>query len=238
MFGYPWRRLSDVILQLPVRLRRLALHVVEPKTTVDVAYTAFPRWVGGAFWLLELLLLLLEIAGFPEYYELLAAIFKFRTRKLTEQEIRLAKSIFGEALQYEYIRVDESAHFGPRQGRFCYVSFYTLNSWGRLSTALLIHELTHVWQYQRLGIRYIPRALAAQRTTSGYNYGGEQALEQAITSGMGLAFFNLEQQADLVEDYYRLQNGLPATWNRNAAPRLELYESLLSGVVNCLIMEE
>ncbi|MDZ4703339.1 MAG: hypothetical protein SH848_05390 [Saprospiraceae bacterium] len=232
MFGYTRRRLSDVILQLPVRLRRLALHVADPKGRSDVAYAAFPRWMSGAFWLLELLLLLLEIAGFPEFYELLAAVFKFRTRKLTEQEIRLAKSIFGDTLQYEYIRVDESAYIGPRQSRFCYVSFYTLNSWGQIYPALLIHELTHVWQYQHLGIRYIPRALAAQRTASGYNYGGEPALEQAIASGKSLAFFNLEQQADLVEDYYRLQNGLPAQWNRNAAPQLSLYEFLLTGIIN------
>ena len=233
MFGYPWRRLSDVILQLPVRLQRLALHVVDHKGRSDVAYAAFPRWMSGAFWLLELLLLVLEIAGFPEYYELLAAIFKFRTRKLSAQEIRLAKSIFGDALQYEYIRVDESAHIGPRQSRFCYVSFYTLNSWGTFAPPLLIHELTHVWQYQNLGIRYIPRALAAQHTTPGYNYGGEAALELALASGKGLAFFNLEQQADLVEDYYRLQNGLRAKWNRNAAiSSLHLYELLLSEVAN------
>ncbi len=232
MFGYAVRRLSDVILQLPVRIRRLGLHLVHPKSWFDAAYADFPNWVAGAFWLLELLLLLLEIAGLAEWYELLALVFKFRTRKLNEQELRIAKSIFGNALSYERIRVDESAHLGPRQGRFCYVSFFTLNSWGQFSASLLIHELTHVWQYQNLGIRYIPRALAAQQTASGYNYGGEAALEQAIASGKGLAFFNLEQQADLVEDYYRLQHGLPAKWNRNAAPRLELYELLLSGVIN------
>ncbi len=232
MFGYTRRRLSDVILQLPVRIRRLVLHFVDPKSRFEVAYAAFPIWVAVAFWLLELLMLLLEIAGLAEWYELFALVFKFRTRKLNEQELRIAKSIFGNTLPYERIRVDESAYIGPRQGRFCYVSFFTLNSWGKITPALLIHELTHVWQYQHLGIRYIPRALAAQRTTSGYNYGGEAALEQAITSGKGLAFFNLEQQADLVEDYYRLQNGLRAKWNRNAAPRPELYELLLLSVVN------
>jgi hypothetical protein len=233
MFGYALRRLSDVILQLPVRLRRLALQLIDLKGSSDVAYTAFPRWMAGAFWFLELLLLLFETAGFAEFYELLTAVFKFRTRKLNDQEVRIAKSIFGDALSYERIRVDESAHLGPRQGRFCYVSFYTLNSWGTIAPSLLIHELTHVWQYQNLGIRYIPRALAAQRTSPGYNYGGEAALELALTSGKGLAFFNLEQQADLVEDYYRLQNGLRSTWNRSVAPRLELYESLLGGVINC-----
>lgn len=233
MFGYALRRLSDVILQLPVRIRRLAFHLVDPKSWVDVAYADFPIWAAGAFWLLELLLLLLEIAGLAEWYELFAAIFKFRTRKLNEQELRIAKSIFENTLPYERIRIDESAHIGPRQGRFCYVSFFTLNSWGKISSTLLIHELTHVWQYQNSGICYIPRALAAQRTASGYNYGGETALELAISSGKGLAFFNLEQQADLVEDYFRLQNGLPAKWNRNAAiSSLHLYELLLSEVVN------
>jgi len=210
----------------------LALHFAGSKKWADAAYDGFPFWMAGAFWLLELLLLLLEIAGLAEWYELFAGIFKFRTRKLNEQELLLAKSIFGDALPYARIRVDESAHLGPRQSRFCYVSFYTLNSWGKIPASLLIHELTHVWQYHQMGIRYIPRALAAQNTRSGYNYGGEQALEQAIASGKGLAFFNLEQQADLVEDYYRLQNGLSAKWNWKAVPRLHLYESLLSRVIN------
>lgn len=233
MSGYALRRLSDVILQLPVRIRRLGLHLVEPKSWFDVAYAGFPRWVAGAFWLVELLLLLLEIAGIAEWYELLAFVFKFRTRKLNEQELRIAKSVFGNTLPYERIRIDESAHIGPRQGRFCYVSFFTLNSWGQLSATLLIHELAHVWQYQNIGIRYIPRALAAQRTASGYNYGGAAALQQAIASGKGMAHFNLEQQADLIEDYFRLQNGLPAKWNRNGIPCIELYELLLSRVTNC-----
>lgn len=228
MPGYFLRRLSDLLLQLPARLRRLVLHLVTPTAKPDAAYLAFPGWARPAFWLLELLLLLMELAGIAEIYELGATIFKFRTRKLSEQELRLAKSIFGDALSYERIRIDESAYLGPRQGRFCYVSFYTLNSWGNMPATLLIHELTHVWQYQELGIRYIPRALAAQHTQPGYNYGGEHGLEQAIASGRGLAYFNLEQQADLVEDYFRLQNGLPATWNRNAVPDLSLYTSLLS----------
>ncbi|NUN99841.1 MAG: hypothetical protein HUU01_04405 [Saprospiraceae bacterium] len=225
-------RLFAIFSLLPLRLQRLALHFWKPQMRADAAYASFSPGLIGIFWLLELLLLMLETAGLAEGYELLTGLFKFRTRKLSPQEILVAKSVFGDALPYQSIRIDESAHLGPRQGRFCYVSFHTLNSWGPIPAPLLIHELTHVWQYRHLGIRYIPRALAAQRTASGYNYGGETGLEQAIASGRGLAFFNLEQQADLIEDYYRLQNGLPATWNRQATPRPELYELVLGGIVN------
>jgi hypothetical protein len=73
----------------------------------------------------------------------------------------------------------------------------------------LIHELTHQWQYQRLGWRYLARALRVQLQEGrrAYDYRGEhptveEALQAALTAGRRLANFNLEQQGDLARDYY------------------------------------
>lgn len=231
MLVYLFRRLSDVWLLLPLRLIRFMRHVVLPKTSWDVAYRSFSLGTAVLFWMLETVLRLAELIGLTEIYDLIGTLLKYQSRALKPEELAIAKSIFGDTIPYNRIRLDERAHLGPRQYHFCYVSFYTLNSWGQMPAPLLIHELTHIWQYQNLGICYIPRALAAQNTPDAYNYGGETALEQAVASGKGLAYFNLEQQADLIEDYFRLKNGLAARWNHQQAPQMALYEVLLKDII-------
>jgi hypothetical protein len=61
--------------------------------------------------------------------------------------------------------------------------------------------MTHIWQYKKHGSCYITEALYAQRWGGGYNYGGEAALLK--NSNVGMKAFNFEQQAEIVEDYYR-----------------------------------
>lgn len=76
--------------------------------------------------------------------------------------------------------------------------------------AWLIHELTHVWQYQRLGWRYLILALYAQfRYKEGaYDFGGEEGLRNSFENGMSLNHFNLEQQGEITRTYYmRLKTG-------------------------------
>jgi hypothetical protein len=81
-----------------------------------------------------------------------------------------------------------------------------------------------VWQYQQVGSRYIPRALYAQRTREGYNYGGVMALERA----KGWADFNYEQQAEIVADYFCLQQGLPPRYCPPDARLMGVFEALLT----------
>lgn len=73
----------------------------------------------------------------------------------------------------------------------------------------LIHELTHQWQFQRMGWRYLWRALRVQVRAGlqSYNYQAghptkEAALQAARVAGRTLAHFNMEQQGDLARDYY------------------------------------
>lgn len=131
-------------------------------------------------------------------------------RRLTEWERAQLEVIFGDSIPYARIRIDERAHLGPRQYRFLYVSFHTINSWGPISEPTLVHEVVHVWQYVHFGAVYIPRALAAQRTREGYNYGGLPGLRAAKS----LESFNYEQMADVIEDAFRLANGYPPQWVR------------------------
>ena len=51
--------------------------------------------------------------------------------------------------------------------------------------AWLIHELTHVWQYQKMGWRYLGSALKAQLSqgAQAYDFGGEAGLLEARQQG-------------------------------------------------------
>lgn len=149
---------------------------------------------------------------FPEILTALNRFFKPETRRLTAREVALARSVFGENVDYQKILLDDCSHIGCRQRHFAYVGFNVINCWGKLSDAHFIHEIIHVWQYQKHGSVYIPRALWAQRTPAGYNYGGVKALQKAIEQGRGLDAFNYEQQGDIVADYFCLMNGLKPRW--------------------------
>lgn len=150
---------------------------------------------------------LLDLLGVVDLYEALTALLP-GVRGLHPREIHFLRTMFGDSVPYDLVRVDERAWLGPRFGNFCYVSFHTVNSWGAMHPAVLVHELVHVWQYVHRGAAYIPRALRAQRSAMGYNYGGVSGLEGAHQ----LEDFNYEQMADVVEDAFRLANGIQGQW--------------------------
>ena len=160
-----------------------------------------PKWA-------DLLFACLDLLGVCDLYEATTNLLSPSLRELTMRELHVLRPIFGDSVPYHLIRIDERAHLGPRQKRFCYVSFHTINSWGPMADATLVHEVVHVWQYLHRGACYIPRALYAQRTPMGYNYGGLMGLSQAAS----LEDFNYEQQADVIEDAWRLANGWPGQW--------------------------
>lgn len=147
-----------------------------------------------------------------DLYELTSNGLAWRTRRLTSHEEATLRSVYGDALPYQHIRIDEYARLGPPQWHFCYVSFHTINSWGPMSDDILIHEAMHVWQYCHHGAAYIPRALAAQRTEMGYNYGGLGNLSEFPE----LKYYNYEQQADIVADAFRLRCGIRPRWSPRA----------------------
>jgi hypothetical protein len=78
--------------------------------------------------------------------------------------------------------------------------------------AWMIHELTHVWQYQHFGWVYLPQAIGAQirEGPSAYQYSDMTSLadrgtdlEDMWQAGKRLADFNREQQGDIARDYYK-----------------------------------
>jgi hypothetical protein len=183
--------------------------------------------------LLEWFCIGLEWIFFPEFLMMLNRIFKRNTRTLTQREIILAQSVFGESINYQKVRMDEMSSIACKKYHLAYVGFHIINSWGAIQDTHFIHEMVHVWQYQKLGIVYIPRALYAQTTQEGYNYGGIAALQKARMEGKNLLDFNYEQQGDIVADYFRLRCHLAPIWcERNQAylPDFEYFIKFLKDV--------
>ena len=157
---------------------------------------------------------------------------KRRKRPLHPWEIQEAKRVFGEGLNYARVRVHECYSFtdaidriGQRLkgiknpivthnaitlGNHCYFPVtmpehpvqpadqeHYMISW-------LIHELTHAWQYQKMGWKYLYFALKAQFSLKGkaYDFDGDEGLKRRRREGAKLNQFNLEQQGDICRGYY------------------------------------
>lgn len=221
-------RIADVIRFLPRRLLFLMEHLSDgfhwgyERLRSPLATS---RLLSGIFyWWLELLLLIIDCLGISELYEACCEFSKFNTRPLEDWEKELAQTIFGNTIAYNRVRLDDSAWLGPPQYHVCYVSFYTVNSWGPMNNSIFVHELVHVWQYQNLGITYIPRALRAGKSIQGYNYGGLERLREVMDRGGQLLDFNYEQQADIISDYYRIKSGYRPSWGNATINDLAVYK--------------
>jgi hypothetical protein len=163
------------------------------------------------------------------------------TRSLSLSELNEARLVFGEALDYGRVRISEGSYFpnfiadlgALLQGRkrtwdnavtLGDVSYFPIPirtsapdvQGGYLrDIAWLIHELTHQWQYQQVGWRYLSEALSVQVRLGmgGYDYTGKhgrplEALRAERDAGRRFLDFNREQQGDIARDYYvRLKGG-------------------------------
>ena len=99
-------------------------------------------------------------------------------------------------------------HFHPSAEAYCDdFARADINAQG-----LFIHEMTHVWQTQRLGEWYL---MLMRHPFCRYDY--------TIRPGWRLERYGLEQQAEIVRHAFQLRQGATV---RGAFPR-ETYESIL-----------
>jgi Domain of unknown function (DUF4157) len=146
-----------------------------------------------------------------------------RKRKLTAGEIALARAAFGGRIDYRRVRLVDGAAVNPVAG----IAFFkghpaiTLGSTIYFrrdfcddfsgpgpDAKLFMHEMTHVWQYRKMGrVRFLLRyarelAAAGFAPSAMYKYGwGRTRFGEAM----------LEAQAEMVADYSE------ALWSMNEA---------------------
>jgi hypothetical protein len=185
--------------------------------------------------------------GFKSVYRKLTT--RIIGRSMSEQEIGLAKTVFGNAIDYSKVRLDKFSYIAFLTG-FTNTSDDTDKRWygrkfdgrpitlgntinynGSIPDVTLIHELTHIWQYQTMGARYAPLAIKDGNSSKGYDYGGiseliyrqelDRQLPRLSLANRGISRFDStpEKQAALVEDYFRLRE---TSYLESADQRFEL----------------
>jgi len=160
-------------------------------------------------------------------------------RGLYGWEIDEFRPVFGSSLRYDKVRIHECAgwpdsidrlgrklkglpppgadsHNAITLGNHCYFPVrlpkqpLPLGDPQSYKLDWLVHELTHAWQYQHLGWRYLLLALRAQfrEKEAAYDYGGESGLLKSRQKSIAFKKFNPEQQGNITQAYYvRLRAG-------------------------------
>jgi hypothetical protein len=145
------------------------------------------------------------------------------SRPLTIAEISLARSVFGDAIDYGRVRInarkwwwfqprkvtmapDGALWFHPKGSLYC--DDFCQQDLG--SQGLFIHEMVHVWQHQQ-GV-FLP---IARHPFCRYDY--------AIKPGWPLKRYGIEQQAEIVRHYFMLKSGASII----GAPPIATYEAIL-----------
>lgn len=109
------------------------------------------------------------------------------------------------------------------------------------SSALFVHELTHVWQYQQgmgFGLDWIPKWVSYYWLyftdfKSLYDYGGLNGLLEAKSTGKAFEDFNLEQQAAMAGDLYFIEHSaLQYQYYSNVTQLHELLNHFVTGGLN------
>ncbi len=133
-------------------------------------------------------------------------------RELTTGERKVAREIYGKSIRYSKVRIHQGKYFftqppdsgmTPRGEIYAsdtaYHDDYSNESAG--TQGFFIHEMGHVWQYQNGILNPIWSALKIQ-ISHGFKYGAAYAYR--LDAGKTLTDYNMEQQASILEDYFRI----------------------------------
>lgn len=128
-------------------------------------------------------------------------LFAGEVRRLTQPEKDIARTVFQDSLDLERVRVAVTSVLSAPT-----TLGNTIRSATReVETGVLIHELTHVWQYQTSGLRYISCALAGQIQGT-VAHGDRNWTYEYDPTRTDTRFddYGPEQQAYIIENAYRL----------------------------------
>ena len=172
------------------------------------------NWWLILYWPLEIMLGLIHLIGFSHLLQTMMRLGN--NRSISDSERAVGQSMFGSRIEWSLVRVFPASKIA-RWKKIAFVAGNGIHCYEKLSDRLLIHELTHVFQFQQVGLVYIPRALFAQASVAGYNYGQITDHLDILVGQSGLGKLNYEQQAEFLESLYahRIGQSLPRSINRS-----------------------
>ena len=126
-------------------------------------------------------------------------------RKLSKDETAMLKRVFKTSLDYEVIQVHQGST-GFLNYSFTFPNFRPVALGNimyfkrdRLTNELMVHECTHVWQYQNVGNRYSAHAIGAQISVN-EPYNWEREIN--VRNKNDWLDLNGEAQAEFLEDLW------------------------------------
>ncbi len=149
------------------------------------------------------------------------------TRKLNTNEVQILKSIYFDEIDYDKVKITNQHLFSHLLKRYSGIVFdntivFTKKSYkedfsiNTSSMVLLVHEMCHVWQYQKLNYRWIKAGIEHIKF-------GKSTYSYNIADHKKLSDFRFEQQGDIMADYYSLKK-------RNSS-KVKIYEDVIYKVI-------
>ncbi len=140
-------------------------------------------------------------------------------RLLTAGEIELARSVFGDAIDYSVVKLRRKKwfpfqprtvtmaprghiHFHPKGAAYC--DDFSKQSVFR--KGFFIHEMAHVWQAQKKGSWWL---VFNRMPWARYHY--------SLKPGWPLERYGIEQQAEIIRHAFLLRNGVKIAGAESAA---------------------
>jgi hypothetical protein len=139
----------------------------------------------------------------PLLVHVLSPTFSSHFRSLSSAEARICRIVFGNSVDPDVVLVGSTVVALPKQEDRPYtlgnrILIPTKASW---DPPTMVHELTHVWQSQNCGNRYISDSASDQilkGNAAAYGIDGEED----IRAGQAFSNYEVEEQAMIVQGFY------------------------------------
>ncbi len=136
-------------------------------------------------------------------------------RPLDSAELRLARDVFAASIDYSRVRLIPTGVLEYRTVANTIRVPETFTIADAYMAQTLIHELTHVWQYQHGGTSYISVSLATQIAGTIRTGTRNAAYDYNVAPGASFFGFTPEQQGMIVQNYFAMLR------DRSAPPRAQ-----------------
>jgi hypothetical protein len=186
----------------PNRVKRFLRHLLQLFPTVP---QQIPRseWYD---WPVDFLFYLQDLLFCPEIYTTALVITKSELRPVNDLEEYLIQEIYKDTIDSRFILINDHTTSFIKKYAYAFVTYNTIHFDKEISEPIVVHELMHIYQYQKFGSVYLYRCAKAQLSKYNYDYGGVERLSIGLEKGKTIFHYNFEQQAMIVEDYFRRNN--------------------------------
>ena len=197
-----WLTIRSLFFNYPLRLVRLVFHFLQWIPQIRKQHLPSN---GLVEWIIDFGCYIGDVFIVPDVLEFIYVWIQPKMRLLNNSEKKAAIEYFGDRVQLRNVRISYKVPRGIMSWAIAFVTFNTIHYSRPISKSVFIHEMVHIWQYQKFGSVYIYRAIKAQRSIEGYNYGGLENLYSKMLNNYFFTEFNFEQQGEIFEDYCKLK---------------------------------